>query len=367
VSSVMGLVALLVGVLTAHTGVNALLLRRPSETPSTVDVPVSVLLPLRDEVHRVRPCLDALLTQRGISDLEIVVLDDGSTDGTAELVRALAGERVRLVTGAALPPGWLGKPYACHQLAALAHGEVLVFVDADVVLTPDGIAASVGLLDGFDLVSPYPRLVAETWSERLIQPMLAWSWLTFLPLRLMERSRRPSLTAAGGQFLVARRDGYDRAGGHAAVRDKVLEDIELARAVKRSGGRIAIANGSRIASCRMYTSWHELRNGYTKSLWASFGSRIGAAMAVLLLFLLYVLPAAALPLAPAPCATAFLLGASSRMIAAGVTRGRIWPDPLLQPLSVIAVGYLLIRSYVCLGKRQLFWKDRRVGSMPSDD
>jgi Glycosyl transferase family 2 len=340
------LLTLATALLTAHTVVNARLLRRPA--PSTVDCPVSVLLPVRDEADRVGPCLRALLTQRGVPRLEIVVLDDGSRDGTADMVRAVAGDRVRLVTGAPLPPGWLGKPYACHQLARLATGEVLVFVDADVVLAPDAVAAAVGLLRGFDLVSPYPRLVARTWSERLIQPLLPWSWLTFLPLRLMERSRRPSLAAAGGQFLVADRAGYLRAGGHAAVRDRVLEDVELARAVKRAGGRIALADGSRLASCRMYRSWTELRDGYSKSL--------RAAPAVVPLLLWYLLPPALLPVAPGPAAAALVLGIAGRMVAARVSGHRLLPDCLLHPVSVALLAYLFARSVVS----RPTWKGRPV-------
>jgi glycosyltransferase involved in cell wall biosynthesis len=225
-----------VAVLTGHTLVNARRLRRPSPVVSPVDRRVSVLLPVRDEAHRVAACLESLLAQRHVPDLRVIVLDDGSSDGTADVVRAVGGERVTLVSGAAPPAGWLGKPYACHQLAAHADGDILVFVDADVVLRPDAVAAAVALLDGFDLLSPYPRLLAVSPGERLVQPLLAWSWLTFLPLRAMERSRRPSLAAAGGQFLVLTRTGYDRAGGHAAVRGEVLEDIALARRVSRRAG-----------------------------------------------------------------------------------------------------------------------------------
>jgi hypothetical protein len=352
-------VALVVAVLTAHTAVNARFwLRRPSAQPPPVDRAVAVLLPVRDEAHRVEPCLRALLAQVGVHRLHIIVLDDGSTDDTIEVVRRVSDgdRRVRPVSGAPLPPGWLGKPYACHQLASLASAaDVLVFVDADVVLAPHAVAAAVALLDeaGADLLSPYPRIVAAGLAERLVQPLLQWSWLTFLPLRAMERSPRPSLAAAGGQFLVVSREGYRRAGGHAAVRDRVLEDIELARAVKRAGGRIALADGSRIAECRMYGSWREMRDGYTKSLWASFGSPAGAAAVVLLLLLLYVVPLAFL----GPAALAgYLLGVTGRVVAARSTGGRAWPDAIAHPVSIVLFGYLVIRSHAL--RRRLSWKGR---------
>ncbi|HEY2674687.1 MAG TPA: glycosyltransferase family 2 protein [Rugosimonospora sp.] len=356
-------IAVAVGLLTVHTAVNALLLRRPAPSPSAVDTPVSVLLPLRDEAHRVRPCLDALLAQESVPRLEILVLDDGSTDGTADVVRAVAGDRVRLLDGGTPPDGWLGKPYACQQLADAARGEVLVFLDADVILTPRAVAAGVRLLDGFDLVCPYPRMVAASAGERLVQPLLQWLWLTFLPLRAMERSSRPSLAAAGGQFLVTRRAAYERAGGHAAVRGAVLEDVELARAVKRGGGRIALADGSAIASCRMYVSWAGVRDGYAKSLWASFGSPAGGAAAVLALLLLYVAPVALIPVAPWAGLAGYLLGALGRMITARATGGRTLPDALAHPASIVILGYLTARSYRLHRRGLLSWKGRGVDTL----
>ena len=363
-----------VGALTGHTLLNAVRwLRRPPVATAGREA-VAVLLPLRDEAARVAPCLRSLLGQQGVPGLEIVVLDDGSTDGTAAVVRAVAAgdPRVRLVTGAPLPPGWLGKPYACQQLADRAGpaATVLVFVDADVVLAPHAVATSVAALRGASavLLSPYPRIVAGSAGERLVQPLLPWLWLTFLPLRAMERSPRPALAAAGGQLLVLDRAGYRRAGGHAAVRDRVLEDIELARAVKRSGGRIALADGSTLASCRMYDSWGGLRDGYGKSLWAAFGSPAGATAALGLLLLLYAVPpvlavVAAVAGAPTVALAAlgtYLLGIAGRVVSARATGGRWWPDALAHPLSVVLLGWLTARSYHLRRRRRLSWRGRPV-------
>ncbi|WFE29475.1 glycosyltransferase [Solwaraspora sp. WMMD791] len=377
--------------LTALTLVNALRwLRRPVAVTAPVTEPVSILLPLRDEADRVTPCLRALLAQRQLTDWRIVVLDDGSTDGTAEVVAGIAGTdpRVRLLTGTGLPPGWLGKPHACQQLAdaaapaddARADGTpagVLVFVDADVVLAPDAVAAAVATLRAVpaQLLSPYPRIVAGSAGERLVQPLLQWTWLTFLPLRAMERSPRTSLAAAGGQFLLVDRAAYDRAGGHAAVRDQVLEDIALARAVKRAGDRIALADGSALATCRMYGSWRELSAGYTKSLWASLPSPVGAAAVVATLLILYAVPPvlavaglaglvggagpAAAGLATAGVA-GYALGVVGRVVAARATGGRPVPDGLAHPVSVALLGWLVIRSYYLRKRRRLTWRGRPV-------
>jgi hypothetical protein len=369
---------LLLGVtaLTAHTVVNAgRWLRRPTDRPVELSEPVAVLLPLRDEADRVTPCLRALLAQRGVPGLRVVVLDDGSVDGTAEVVRALVADdpRVTLLTGVDPPPGWLGKPHACWQLATRVEdsASALVFVDADVVLEPYAVAAAVTELRaaGATLLSPYPRIVVRTVADRLVQPLLQWLWLTFLPLRAMERSPRPSLAAAGGQFLVVDRAGYLRAGGHAAVADRVLEDIELARAVKRAGGRIALADGSRLASCRMYEDWPQLRDGYTKSLWASFGHPSAAAAVLTVLLALYTAPplvAVAALLAGAPTVAgvtvgAYLTGVAGRMVSARATGGRAWPDTLGHPVSVAVLGWLTLRSYHLRKRRRLSWRGRPVG------
>jgi cellulose synthase/poly-beta-1,6-N-acetylglucosamine synthase-like glycosyltransferase len=350
------LLALAAGALAAHAAVNARLLRMP--TARTTERRVSVLLPLRDEAARVEPCLRALLAQTGV-DLEVVVLDDGSSDGTADVVRRVsAGDaRVRLLHGAPLPPGWLGKPHACQQLADAAApvSDVLVFVDADVVLAPHAVAATVALLDeaGLDLVSPYPRQDAPGLT-RLVQPLLQWSWLSFLPLRVAERSGRASLSAANGQLLAVRRNAYDRAGGHAAVRRDVVEDVALLRALKRTGGRGGVADGTSLATTRMYDSWPDLVDGYTKSLWT-----LPVATPALLV-LLYVVPAAAALRGSRWGVAGYAAGVAGRVVSARRTGGRVMPDALAHPVSVALLGWLAMRSRVAHRRGALTWKGRAV-------
>ncbi len=349
-------------VLTAHSVVNLRLLRRPAQEPAEVDEAVSVLIPARDEEGLIAACVRAALDQQGILDLEVMVLDDGSTDATVARAKAAAGAdaRLRVLTGSSPPPGWLGKPHACRQLAEAARGAVLVFVDADVVLAPHAVASSVGLLreHRLDLVSPYPRQVAESISERLVQPLLQWSWLTTLPLRWAERSARPSLSAANGQLLVVDAAAYGRAGGHAAVRGEVLDDVALLRALKRAGGRGVAADGTHLATCRMYRGWSEVRAGYTKSLWSAFGSPAGAACAIGLLGLAYVVPPVAALHGSRVGVLGYAAAVAGRYLVAERTGGRSMPDALAHPASILLLGWLTADSWRAHRSGRLRWKGR---------
>jgi hypothetical protein len=350
----------------AHAAVNSVLLRRPADSATPIGDRVSVLLPVRDEADRIGPCLESLLAQRGVPGLEIVVLDDESSDGTAEVARRVVGAdpRVRIVSGGPTLPGWLGKPYACWQLAGHADRDatVLIFLDADVRLEPDAILSTVDLMrvGRLDFVSPYPRLDASGVAERLIQPLLPWSWLTFLPLRQAERSRRPSLTAAGGQLLAMTRTMYDRCGGHQAVRSDVLEDLALARQAKRSGARGGVVDGTALASCRMYDSWPALRDGYGKSLWHAFGSGAGAAAVFTLLSVAYLAPPAAALRGSRAGQIGYLAAVAGRAISARRTGGRVCPDALAHPVSILLAGWLTARSILGHRRGELRWKGRFV-------
>lgn len=353
----------------AHAALNAALLRRPPAAPATVHRSVTVVVPVRDEAANVLDCLAAALDQRGVPGLRVVVVDDGSTDGTAALVPAHTDARVEVVTAPAPEPGWLGKPNACARGAAAAgDADVLVFLDADVRLMPDAVASAVAVLDeaGLDLVSPWPRQLTGSAAERLVQPLQQWLWSTFLPLRLAERSPRPSLAAANGQFLVVRREAYERAGGHAAVRGEVVEDVALLRAVKQAGGRGVVIDGSQLAVCRMYEGWSGVRDGYTKSLWAAVGgSPAAGVVAAGALTAVWVLPAAAALRGSPAGLVGYAGGVAGRAISAAATGGRVWPDALAHPLSVLALDLLMVRSVIGHRRGTLHWRGRGVTARPT--
>jgi len=350
--------------LTAHTAYNLTRLRSlPSSAPAVTES-VSILIPARNEAGNVEQTVRDALGQTGIENLRVIVLDDGSTDGTAEILDAIDDSRLTVIHAPddSPPEGWLGKPWACARLAEQASGSVLVFLDADVHLEPGAVAGGIHLLRtlGLDLVAPYPRIDAPTPLQRLVQPLLTWSWATTVPLGWAEKSQWPSLSAANGQILIFDAGAYHRIDGHAAVSSEVLEDIALMRSIRSAGGRAITADGSDVASCRMYATDRNMIDGYTKSLWDAFGSAPGSVVGTSLLVGTYVLPAAAMLFGDARTrrwgALGYVAGVAGRELVARrtgepcLTRGA--PDPLAHPLS--------IGAFACL--TGLSWKRRRAGT-----
>ena len=369
--------AALATVMSAHAALNSLLLRRPRSDAPVQRESVSLLIPVRNEAEQIGACLEAALAQTGVPDLEIVVLDDGSTDATATVVQhqielhasSIAAPTLRLIDGgdAPLPNGWLGKPWACERLRQATNAKVLVYLDADVRLEPHAVASAVALLreSGLDLVSPYPRQLAETFGERVVQPLLQWLWLSFLPLRLAERTHPNSMAAANGQFLVMDAEALDGAGGFGAVRGDVLDDVGLVRAFKRTGGRGVVVDGTQLATCRMYTDWSALRAGYTKNLWAGTGSVSGAVGLGSMLTLAYLIPpVAAIGLfgrsARRVGLGGYTAGVVGRIISARRTGGRV-VDSVMHPISIAALLRLLAGSWRAKRAGTIEWKGRNLG------
>lgn len=337
---------------TALSWLNLRHLRGPEHAGVETDARISVLLPARNEQDRIGPALRSLRELVGVH--EVLVLDDNSSDRTTELVQA-AGLPLLRSTGEP-PPGWYGKPWACMQLARAASGDVLVFIDADVELAPDAAVRAAADLADVDLVCPYPRQEVRGWLQSLVQPLLQWSWLTFLPLSLSERSSRPELSAGNGQFLATRADAYWAVGGHEAVRHEVLEDIALVRAYRAAGLRTAMADGTRIATCRMYSDDRQMIDGYTKSLHAAFGPSV-----VAFLNFVYVLPVAALlsrdRSARRWAFVAYLSAVAGRVLVASRTQQSL-SATLAHPASIVALSAVYVRSVLADRRGSITWRDR---------
>ncbi len=358
---------------TLLAAVNQRHIRRPAQPTSAIAERVSVLLPMRDEAPRADQCLRAVLAQRALTDLEVIVIDDGSTDNTADIVASVMKQfpavNARLIRAEnqTPPEGWIGKPWACERLSKAATGSALVFVDADVTLEPDAVASAVALLREMnaDLISPYPRQRADGPLPRLVQPLLQWSWFSTVPLKLSEKSPRPSLAVANGQFLVVDSVALSRAGGFEAVKSEVLDDVALLRAVKSTGGSGTVVDGTTIATCRMYETGDELIAGYTKSLWSAFKSPAGAAAVMSVMGLAYIAPPVAAALAPTRTTRLIGLGGyafalAGRVIVARTTGQRTLPDVLAHPISIGALASLTAASWVGRKRGTLTWKGRPV-------
>lgn len=252
---------------------NRIALGRLNIPPVKIGSPkVSILVPARDEVRNIGACLDSLLNQ-DYSNYEIMVLDDHSSDGTAEILRAyeLAHPRITAFTGAPLPAGWLGKHFACHQLSEKADGDYFLFTDADTVHDPKSVSwAMTNLLHHeADFLSAYPRQKIGSLGEATIVPGMYLVTSFFLPVWLFLRSRSPFLSFAIGQFVMLRSSVFRAVGGYERIRDCLVDDISLVRNVKAAGFRTLFLDGKDFVTCRMYHGYREAFRGFVKSLYAA--------------------------------------------------------------------------------------------------
>jgi len=268
--------------------------RAPQPAPGPATPRVSVLVPARNEADAIGRMAEAVLASQEV-ELELVVLDDDSSDATASIVRDLAAKdpRVRLVAGRPLPQGWCGKQHACAQLAEAARHDLFVFLDADVLPAPTAIARAVAFLDssGADLASGFPLQVTGSILEWLLLPLIHFVLLGFLPLDRSRRDGSPGLAAGCGQFFITRRDAYARAGGHAAIRASLHDGIKLPRAYRRAGLRTDLFDAGDIARCRMYTRSIDVWRGLSKNATEGIG-----APATILPFTLLLVGGSILPL-----------------------------------------------------------------------
>jgi glycosyltransferase involved in cell wall biosynthesis len=241
----------------------------PPPIPVQPDLPsVSILIPARNEERSIAAAIESALTTKQIQ-FEIVVLDDHSTDRTAEIVEEFAKRdaRVRLEDAPPLPRGWCGKQHACYSLSRLAKSDYFLFVDADVRLQPEAVARMVAFQQSTkaELVSGFPRQETDTWLEKLVIPIIHFLLLGFLPFRHMKRSTRVGFAAGCGQLFLARRESYELIGGHSAIKDSLHDGIKLPRAYRKWKFKTDLCDTTQLAVCRMYHSASEVWLGFSKN------------------------------------------------------------------------------------------------------
>lgn len=363
-------VFLALGLLTALS--NHFSIRRFDQYPRAKNFPrVSILVPARNEAENIEACLSSLLRQ-DYPDFEVIALDDHSEDGTRAILRRLARAcgRLRVLDGHPLPAGWLGKHWACHQLAQAATGELLLFTDADTRHEPTMLRDSVSALlaERADLITAFPREEAVTWGEKLIVPVIGFGIFSFLPIALARWMNWASLSVTIGQFMLFRRSAFDAAGGYESVRDHIVDDVMLGRRLIQRGFSWRLMDGTRHVSCRMYRGFWQAVDGFTKNVFAFFNYRLSLFliawvwMAVAFLASPFVLAARAvdMPIESFPYPLA-LLAAGEAVLLWGLAYHRFrFPLylALLYPLSFALFILIAFRSlaYTLLG--QSSWKGR---------
>lgn len=357
----------LLGLLLLITLINLLTAPRLQRAPEPQSTPlVSLLIPARNEAANIENCLRDLCAQ-DYPKFEILVLNDASDDDTAALVQGCAAQdgRIQLLDGAALPPGWLGKNWACHQLSMHARGEVLIFTDADLRYAPQALRNTVGWMQRLKLgmLSAFSQQVTITLPEKLVVPLLDMFVYSYLPLWLTYYTRKPSLAAANGHWLAFTRGAYFRLGGHAEVRDHVVEDLELSRLAKRKGEKILTVCGKGRIFGRMYDHARAIWQGYSKNLFGLTGFRVPLFFALLtMLVLAHVLPYFLVWCEPYAklAAGAIAMNLLLRLLLALGYGHPVLPSVVLHPLAIIAIiliGGNSLRWYLT-GKAS--WKGRAL-------
>ncbi len=271
----------------------------PAPPPRSAPL-ISICIPARNEKINIRKCVESALAQ-GYPNFEVIALDDRSTDSTLDQLKDLASRDSRLlpISGSNLPDGWAGKPHALHQASAVARGEWLCFVDADTFLSPQAISSchAKAIETKADLFTVMTEQVLGSFWEKAVMPLVMTALsVGFSPRKVNDPSRRDAI--ANGQFIMIRRSVYDAIGGHAKVKDQIVEDKALSEQVKWNGYRLVIADGSQVVRTRMYTSLAAMWEGWTKNIYLGLRDHpamlllgaFGAALALIAALFLPVWP-----------------------------------------------------------------------------
>lgn len=333
---------------------------------------VSIVIPARDEEESVEQAVRSQLAQ-AYPDFEVIVVEDRSRDRTGEILARLATEdsRLTVLAGSEPPAGWIGKPHALHRGASAATGELLLFADADVVYDPRALAEAVAYLESRSvaLVCLLPRMEAKGFWENVLMPYVEGAY--FGGLGFLANCDRPRLLAGGGGAgNLVRREVYEAVGGHAALRNSVIDDVHLAWNAKLAGFRTRVVRAEDRVRVRMYRGLSGVVNGFTKNMAYALNGLMGVALFALTaaITVLWVVPPlvlvaglAGVPIERADlllAAAGFALPVAARLVAAAALGDAAWPS-LTHPIMAAGWGFIICRSlYQRFVRRRLVWRGR---------
>ena len=352
---------------------------------------VSILIPARNEAGNIGPCLEAALASTGC-DIEVIVMDDGSTDATAAIVQSHAARdpRLRLVQAPSLPPGWTGKVHACARLAEAASGTHLLFIDADVRLAPHAAAAMAAHSAGqkiapaaerpiapaaerpiapaaerpIAMISGVPRQVIKGLGEGLTVPFINFLLICYLPFGGRAAKRKASLAAACGQLILVERRAYEAIGGHTAIKGVLHDGIALARRFREHGHDTEIVDGAPLATCRMYEGFGHAWGGFIKNAREGMATPVGLPIWTVLLAGAHLWPWALLPDIEAVLTICLMFALRA---AVTIRTGEPWWTVPLHPLTVLVA---LAIQWTALARSALGlkagWKGRAYAAVKAE-
>lgn len=258
----------------ALTFVNLIVYTRPPSALPSGSL-VSVCVPARNEEENIASCVKSVLASE-YENIEVLVYDDQSTDRTPAIVRELIASdpRVRAAATTALPAGWNGKQHACWRMGQQARGEWMIFTDADVRFEPSCIGRALASASQRNaaLVSTFPRQITGSFAEALAVPMIFFVLFSYLPMPMMRMGNSPAASAGCGQFLMVRRDAYEKSGGHSAFKDSMHDGVKMPREVRKAGFHTDLFDGTDLVSVRMYRGLGQTWRGFTKNAYEGVGS-----------------------------------------------------------------------------------------------
>jgi chlorobactene glucosyltransferase len=323
---------------------------------------VSVLVPARNEERVIERSVRAFLAQ-DYAALEVIVVDDRSTDRTGAILASIDDPRLVVVPGDDTPEGWLGKPWALQQAAQRARGEVLLFVDADVIYAPGGVSAAVAFLEdsGAAMLSLFPHFELRGFWEIAAMPQLPLTGFTYLPTFAGERRQSARLAIGGGPGNLVRRADYEAIGGHEPLRDAVVDDVALARRMRRSGRRTLLVRADDFVSLRMYHGAREIIDGFTKNTFGVFGrSYVAALGSTVLMLVFHILPYVRACFGDPLAMAAVVVISLTRAVLFRALRYPLWAALLLHPFMIAIWAWIFVRSIWRTGiRRELHWRGRK--------